>query len=192
MKETFAEKDLDENVILTKLNTRYEEWNKEDHDVMNWDAKPLSEIVDHIRHTHHAYLMEELPALGQFVTKVYSRHGASHPELKELYHVYNEFKLEMEEHTIKEENTVFPLIKEYEREPSEELLHQIRKADGELEEEHNTVGDKLKVMRTITSDFQPPADACGSCQITYARLAEMEENTFQHIHLENNVLFSRL
>lgn len=47
-------------------------------------------------------------------------------------------------------------------------------------------------MRIITGDFLPPADACGSYQITYACLAESEEDTFQRIHLENNILFSRL
>nr|WP_241558899.1 iron-sulfur cluster repair di-iron protein [Oceanobacillus halophilus] len=192
LKESFEEKGLDENFILSELNTSFEKWNKEDHDVVDWDAKPLAELVDHIRHNHHAYLMEELPALGQFVTKVYSRHGAAHPELRELYQIYNEFRVEMEEHTIKEENEVFPLIKQYEQEPSEELLIQIRSANGDLEDEHSSVGDMLKKMREITGEFIPPANACGSYQITYARLAELEEDTFQHIHLENNVLFARL
>ncbi|WP_156520807.1 iron-sulfur cluster repair di-iron protein [Oceanobacillus sp. Castelsardo] len=192
LEESFTEKNLDSELILDKLNTTYEEWSKEDHDLIDWDAKSLSELVDHITHKHHAYLMEELPALGQFVTKVYSRHGASHPELKELYRLYNEFKLEMEEHTIKENNEVFPLIKEYDVNPSEELLEKIRVANGGLEDEHNAVGDLLKEMRTITGDFLPPANACGSYQITYARLAELEEDTFQHIHLENNILFARL
>ncbi|MFD1851500.1 iron-sulfur cluster repair di-iron protein [Oceanobacillus bengalensis] len=192
LKETFVEKDLDEKLILSKLNTSFETWNKEDHEVVDWDSKPLSELVDHIRHHHHAYLMEELPALGQFVTKIFRKHGPNHPHLMDLYRIYSKFSMEMEEHTMKEENDVFPLIKEYEANPSKDLLEKIREANGELEDEHNEVGELLKLMRDITNDFQPPANTCGSYQITYARLAEMEENTFQHIHLENNVLFAKL
>jgi regulator of cell morphogenesis and NO signaling len=192
LQESITEKDLDATIILEELNVSYEEWNKEDHQVVDWDAKSLSELVDHIRISYHAPLMQELPALGQFVTKVYSRHGGGHPELKELYRLYNDFKVEMEEHTIKEENEVFPLIKEYEVNPSEDLLAKIRIANGGLAEEHNAVGDMLKEMRKITGDFMPPADACGSYRITYARLAELEEDTFQHIHLENNILFAKL
>lgn len=192
LKETFAEKDLNGDSVLSELNTTYEEWSKEDHDTVDWDSKSLSEVVDHIRHNYHDPLMKELSALGEFVTKVYSRHGTSHPELKDVYRLYNQFKLEMEEHTITEENEVFPLIKQYEKEPSEELLNQIRTANGDLEEEHNSVGDILKEIRKVTNDFLPPADACGSYQITYKRLEELEEDTFQHIHLENNVLFTRL
>lgn len=192
LKEQFSEKNIDEDQILSELNALFEEWNKEDHVVVDWDKKPLSEIVDHISHKHHAYLMEELPALGQFVTKIYRKHGPNHPRLKDLYRVYNEFKLEMEEHTIKEENEVFPLIKEYEQNPTEELLEKIRVANGGLEDEHDSVGELLKQMRDITEDFIPPANACGSYQLTYARLADLEEDTFQHIHLENNVLFAKL
>ncbi|MED4476011.1 MULTISPECIES: hemerythrin domain-containing protein [Bacillaceae] len=98
----------------------------------------------------------------------------------------------MKQHTIKENNEVFPLIKEYEANQSKELLEKIRVANGGLEDEHNAVGNLLKEMRIITGDFLPPADACGSYQITYACLAESEEDTFQRIHLENNILFSRL
>lgn len=192
LEQSFVEKDLDGDLILDKLNKKYEEWNQEDHHVVDWDTKSLSELVDYIQYKHHNYLMEELPALGQFVTKVYSRHGASHPELKKLYHLYNEFKIEMIEHTIKENNEVFPLIKEYEKNPSKELLEKIRIANGGLEDEHNSVGDLLKEMREVTGEFIPPANACGSYQLTYARLRDLEEDTFQHIHLENNILFVRL
>ncbi|UJL46697.1 iron-sulfur cluster repair di-iron protein [Virgibacillus sp. NKC19-16] len=192
LKETFSEKNLDEITVLSELNTAYESWQKEDHQVTDWDTIPLTELVDHIVYNHHAYLAEELPALGEFVTKVFRKHGGDQPHLQELHRLYNDFKVEMDEHTMKEERDVFPLIKEYEKNPSEELLQQIHVANGELEEEHDVTGDMLKRMRVITGGFQPHANACGSYQITYARLAELEENTFQHIHLENNVLFKRL
>ncbi|TXL65754.1 iron-sulfur cluster repair di-iron protein [Cerasibacillus terrae] len=192
LKESFKDQNLPEEEILTELNTAYKEWKKEDHDIIDWDAVPLSKLVDHITNTHHAYLEQELPALGEFVTKIFRVHGARHPHLKELHRLYNEFKVEMEEHTIKEDNEVFPLIKEYEKNPSDELLQKIRVANGDLEDEHDATGDLIKQMRSITNGFEIPVDACGSYRMTYARLAELEENTFQHIHLENNILFKRL
>lgn len=76
--------------------------------------------------------------------------------------------------------------------PSDELLQKIRVANGDLEDEHDATGDLIKQMRSITNGFEIPVDACGSYRMTYARLAELEENTFQHIHLENNILFKRL
>lgn len=190
--KVFSEQNLDESIVLSELNTAYKTWNKEDHEITDWDSVPLIELVDHIVQTHHAFLNEELPALGQFVTKIFRVHGAKQPHLKELNRLYNDFKVEMEEHMISEENEVFPLVKEYVKNPSEELKMQIHKANGGLEDEHEAAGDLLKRMRIITNDFELPAGACNSYRITYARLAEMESDTFQHVHLENNVLFKRI
>ncbi|MEC5426037.1 iron-sulfur cluster repair di-iron protein [Virgibacillus sp. C22-A2] len=190
--EVFTEKKLDPAVVLSELNTAYENWAMEDHELTDWDTVPLSELVDHVVHTHHTYLNEELPALGQFVTKIFRVHGTNHTHLKELHRLYNAFKVDMEEHMIKEEGVVFPLIKEYEQNPSEALKQHIHEVNAELEDEHEATGDLLKSMREITSDFEPPADACNSYRITYARLSEMESNTFQHVHLENNILFKRI
>lgn len=189
LKDSFMENNLNEQDILFELNAIFQDWQKEDHDIIDWDAYSPSELVDHITHVHHAYLMDELPALGEFVTKIYRVHGSTHPHLQELYRIYNEFKVEMEEHTIKEDQEVFPLIKEYELHPSEKLKNEVRIANGDLEHEHDVAGNLLKQIRTITNGFIPPENACGSYQITYERLAEMEDNTFQHVHLENNVLF---
>ncbi|GGJ97997.1 iron-sulfur cluster repair di-iron protein [Lentibacillus kapialis] len=190
--EIFKERNIDEEEVMGELNLSYQNWQKEDHEVIDWDAKAPGELIDHIVHTHHAYLCEELPALGKFVSKIFRVHGKNHPHLKELHKLYNAFKTEMEEHSVKEEEEVFPLIKEYEENPSDQLLEQIHLANGDLEDEHDTCGNILKRMREITEGFQPPIDACNSYRITYARLAELESDTFQHIHLENHVLFKKL
>lgn len=190
--QVFAEKDLDGKALMTDLNKAYETWSKEEHDMVDWDNEPLSKLIDHIVESHHAYLHEELVPLGQFVTKVFRRHGADSPHLKELHRLYHDFKIDMEEHLVNEEAEVFPLIKEYEKHPGEALKQQIIEANGGLEDDHQASGDLLKRMREITDDFTPPIGACNSYRITYARLEELEENTFQHIHLENNILFKRI
>lgn len=190
--EVFKERNIDEVAVIDKLNHSFQDWQKEDHEVVDWDTKPLSELIDHIVHSHHAYLYEELPALGKFVSKIFRVHGKNHPHLKELHRLYNDFKVDMEEHTVNEEENVFPLIKEYEQNPNEELLERVKIANGGLEDDHDASGDILKRIREITDGFEPPRDACNSYRITYARLAELESDTFQHIHLENHVLFKRL
>ncbi|SFD84044.1 regulator of cell morphogenesis and NO signaling [Lentibacillus persicus] len=190
--EVFKERNIDEVAVMDELNHSFQDWQKEDHEVVDLDTKPLSELIDHIVHSHHAYLYEELPALGKFVSKIFRVHGKNHPHLKELHRLYNDFKVDMEEHTVNEEENVFPLIKEYEHNPNEELLERIKTANGGLEDDHDASGNILKHIREITNGFQPPRDACNSYRITYARLAELESDTFQHIHLENHVLFKRL
>ncbi|GAB3793037.1 iron-sulfur cluster repair di-iron protein [Virgibacillus kimchii] len=190
--EVIAEKNLDETMIMTDLNSAYEAWSKEDHNTVDWDSVSLSNLIDYIVENHHAYLHEELAPLGQFVTKVFRRHGTDNPHLKELHRLFNDFKVDMEEHLVNEEDHVFPLIREYEENPSEELKERIIEANGGLEDDHQASGYLLKKMREITNDFTLPLGACNSYRITYARLEELESNTFQHIHLENNILFKRI
>ena len=61
-----------------------------------------------------------------------------------------------------------------------------------MQDEHTGAGNILKELRTITNDYDVPADGCNTYRITYAKLQEMESDLFQHIHLENNILFLRL
>lgn len=193
LEETFREGNYNADAILSELNTTYQEWYKEDNEAIDWDTVAPAKLIDHIVETHHQYLKNELNPIGEYVTKIFRVHGGEkNPHLKDLHRAYNELKMELEEHIISEENDVFPLIKEYENNPSEALKQQIIKANGGLEEEHEVAGNLLKEMRVLTNDFVPPADACGSYRIAYARLAELETDTFQHIHLENNVLFEQL
>lgn len=190
--DVFAEENHDPQVVLDELNTAYAAWSEEDPEKVDWDNMPYGELVDHIIYKHHAYLKEELPALGEFVTKIFRVHGGSHLHLKELHRLYNAFKTEMEEHMLLEETDVFPLIKEFGENPNTALLEHIIEANGGLEDDHQEAGDLLKQIRLITDDFTPPEDACNSYRITYSRLKEMESDTFQHVHLENNILFKNL
>ncbi|MBL7780056.1 MAG: hemerythrin domain-containing protein, partial [Saprospiraceae bacterium] len=40
-------------------------------------------------------------------------------------------------------------------------------------------------------DFTPPAEACTSYRVLFAKLEEFERDLHRHVHLENNILFPR-
>ena len=60
-----------------------------------------------------------------------------------------------------------------------------------LEGEHNAHREQLIKIRELTSDLQPPAHACATWRALYHGLHAFEAELMQHIHLENNLLFSR-
>ncbi|MDL4842163.1 iron-sulfur cluster repair di-iron protein [Aquibacillus rhizosphaerae] len=189
--EVFETKSLSGEEILHELNESYGQWLENGNVEINWDAISDAELIDYILEKHHHYLNEELPALGQFVTKIYRVHGQQHPHLKELHEVYHQLKTDLESHLIEEEKFLFPLIKNYQEKPDLELLESIKKLNQDMEQEHIAAGDFLQKIHQLTNGFEPPEGACNSYRITYARLAELESNTFQHIHLENNILFKK-
>jgi len=56
---------------------------------------------------------------------------------------------------------------------------------------HDRVGELLGNLRSASEEFTPPESACFSYRELYRRLAELEQRTHEHIHVENNVYFPR-
>lgn len=170
----------------------YEEANSRVDPDTDWRKLSSNRLIDHIVNIHHMYLQRELPLLGEFVTKILRVHGREHSELAKLHKLFQLMKAELEQHLIAEEETVFPLIKELENNPSLPLAEKTASAIAELEAEHSGVGDLLKEMRAVTDDYELPASACRTYTLTFQKLQELELDLFQHIHLENNILFQRV
>jgi regulator of cell morphogenesis and NO signaling len=186
------EQDLSEPEILDRINRLYEELKNVKTEDRNWVEAPFGELIDHIVNTHHAYLNAELPRISELTTKILRVHGENHPELSKVHKLFHTLKMELEAHLIKEETIQYPAIKEYEKNKTEQSLKKAVSVNKELESEHTAAGDILKELRKVTNDFTAPEDGCNTYKITYAKLEEMENDTFQHIHLENNILFPRL
>lgn len=137
-------------------------------------------------------MQKELPVLSEFVAKILRVHGAGHPELARVHQLFCELKMELEPHLIKEEEILFPLIKELEQNRSDAAREQVKRIIGELEREHSGAGGVLKELRSVTNDYMLPAEACRTYALSFHKLEELESDLFQHIHLENNILFPRV
>lgn len=146
---------------------------------------PLA-LAEHIVSSHHAYLDEELPALEALALKVRGVHGGRHPELGRLADLVVALHAELVPHLRHEERVVFPAF-----------ARVVLGGDGDdvgaevdaLVEEHERAGAVLHELRSVTSGYTVPDDACTSYRSLYERLEALEQDTFEHIHLENNVLF---
>lgn len=149
-------------------------------------------LINYIQNKYHKPLAEEFKNLMPYVTKVAKVHGERHPHLIELKELTLKLRDELLDHTKDEDDNVFPLVIEYTNNPTDDLKTKLTPHIAELETEHDGAGNILKRMREMTSDFTPPMDACGTFRVVYQRLAMLERDTFQHVHLENNVLFERI
>jgi regulator of cell morphogenesis and NO signaling len=189
--DVIKEKNLSLEEVITNLNTLYQETKLLNETVIDWKTASYSELIDYIVSKHHRFLIEELPQLSPYVTKVMRVHGEGHPHLVKIHKLFFELKTELEQHIRKEEAEDFKLILEFEQNPTSENYKKLSKIVEELESEHNYAGNILKELREITNDYTPPIEACGTYRLVYQRLEALEADLFQHIHLENNVLFSR-
>jgi regulator of cell morphogenesis and NO signaling len=163
----------------------------------NWQAEPLSELIAHIRSTHHVYTREEIGRLGPLFDKVCSVHGKNHPELDAMRDAFGGLAQELTTHMMKEEMVLFPYIERMEEAvvAKEPVLPppfgSVRNPVAMMMNEHDGAGSALRSMRAIGNGYAAPPDACISFQTLYQALAAFEADLHQHIHLENNVLFPR-
>jgi len=147
----------------------------------------LTELTEHLESTHHVYLKKALPRLVALMDKVHQAHSPRHPELTRLQTVVENLRADLEPHLLKEEQILFPLIRQLEAEGL-----QLEAAQGPIRvmrSEHDGARDLLKEMRTLTNVYVVPKDGCQSFQLLYEGLKELEEDTHLHIYKENNMLF---
>ncbi len=185
------EQGLNESEVLDKINDLYTKYQEEQKD-KNWGTATIAELVEQIVNKHHAYLWAELPKISELTTLILRVHGPSHPELARVHKLFHILKMDLESHLTKEETVQYPAIKDY---SNSGLASDLNIAIGvieELEEEHDGAGDILKELRQVTDDYKIPSDVCETFISTYNKLQELESDLFQHIHLENNILFPKL
>ncbi|HSM67544.1 MAG TPA: iron-sulfur cluster repair di-iron protein [Ilumatobacteraceae bacterium] len=156
-----------------------------------WAHLGLAELVDHLEATHHAYLDEALPRLSQLAAKVDDVHGERHPELAEVRRLVGALRADMEPHLRKEEQVLFPMIRQLAAATTPPTFHCGSLADpiSVMLREHDDVGDLLAALRSAAGDFAVPDDGCASYRSLFAGLAELEADTHLHVHKENNLLF---
>lgn len=160
---------------------------------VNWEQRPIPELVQYILDKHHTFTRTSLSTLGPLVDKVRRVHGERHPELVQMATLFAALRDDLEPHLLKEERVLFPaILEECAGQPHSGCFGSISNPVAMMLVEHDSVGEILRALRKTTGDYAPPADACTTYRATYAELEALEKDLHLHIHLENNVLFPRV
>jgi len=160
---------------------------------VNLATLSLIELADCIEQTHHGYLHSELPRLEKMTAKVAAVHGEKEPRLHQIKAVFLALSQELTTHLMKEEQILFPMIRQLESRETLCLFQSGILANPVrcMEFEHEEAGIALAQLRQLTDDFTPPNWACNTYRAMLDALANFEQDMHQHIHKENNVLFPR-
>lgn len=156
-----------------------------------WATFGPAELVDHLQATHHAYLHDELPRLTALADKVAQVHGGRHPELLDVQRLYGELRDDLEPHLAKEEQVLFPMIRELAAADTAPTFHcgTLRNPISVMLREHDRAGELLERLRAVTDGFVIPDGACANYTALYTGLEALEADTHLHVHKENNLLF---
>ena len=170
-----AEKGLDAGEVLKALNAL------ERTDELP-PAPSASDLVDHILKRYHEVHRQQLPELIRMARRVEAVHR-DHPQVPHgLADHLETMEQELLEHMAKEEQILFPLLKQG---GHPMVVHPI----GMMRHEHVSHGAQLERLAELTTQHQPPVRACNTWQALYAGTARLTEDLIEHIHTENNLLF---
>jgi regulator of cell morphogenesis and NO signaling len=160
---------------------------------VDWEKQSLTQIVDYILDTHHGYLKETLAEVNELMFKILKVHYRTDGQsLLVIHKLFGTLKTELEAHLVKEEENLFLLIKRYDETGERSLLKEIKQFIKDTEDEHDAAGDLFKALEKETNDFTAPKGACYSYNRTFELLDALEKDTFNHIHMENSVLFLKI
>jgi regulator of cell morphogenesis and NO signaling len=174
-----------DDVVNDLLNTT-SKTNTPNLNFKDWDAVFL---IDYITNVHHTYVKENLTIINEFSTKVASVHGHHAPETIEIDHLFTQLSNELITHLEKEETILFPAIK---AKAADTNFQYDKKVISILEDEHDAAGTIVKKIHELSNNFTPPEWACNTYKALYHKLDEFINDLYQHIHLENNILFPKV
>ena len=150
-----------------------------------------------IIHTHHAYVLDSIPLLQQYSSRVAEVHGPSDPSLVEVANLIVRLSADLRSHMQKEELVLFPYIKDLvnvkksTKSNTQPRFGTIKNPVAAMEHEHDEAGNIMKELAQITNQFTPIEYACNTYKALFLKLEEFQNDLFQHIHLENNILFPK-
>ncbi|MFH7587718.1 iron-sulfur cluster repair protein YtfE [Oceanimonas smirnovii] len=179
LSEALSERGLDAAEVIARLEALPARCDNSP----NWAEAGTGELIDHILARYHEVHRQQLPELIELARRVEAVHG-EHPLCPHgLADHLAEMRQELESHMQKEEQILFPMLRRG-------LFMQATGPISVMRLEHDDHGQALARLLELTEHLSLPADACASWQALYGGIEELQNDLMQHIHLENNLLFS--
>lgn len=193
IKEACEEKNMQPESVLDEIEKLQNKSSDGNTDYQSW---PLDLLADYIQKKHHRYVDEQIPILNAYLEKLCRVHGNRHPELLEITELFKECGGQFTVHMKKEELILFPFIRKMVTAGAGQTTLQpnFKSVENPIEmmkHDHTIEGERFRKIANLSNQYNPPADGCGTYQVTFALLKEFEEDMHLHIHLENNILFPK-
>jgi len=111
--------------------------------------------------------------------------------MRECRQVFAELRAELEPHMLKEEQMLFPMIRQIEASDTAPSIHcgKLQNPITVMEQEHENAGNAPARLNKLTNGFTAPDDACNTFRAWLDGLSELEADLNEHSHEENDILF---
>ena len=145
-------------------------------------------LVDLLLNRYHKKLRYDILTITPLFERVVKVHGNNHGELIDAKKTFDKVVTHLEFHITKEEQMLFPAVIQFSD------LNQFKALTGPIycmRADHEQDDQDLKQLKLILNNFTPPAGACQTYQKVLVLLRELVEDTYEHMKIENEILFPR-
>lgn len=186
LEQTCKDKRLDISDIQQQLHALETTSPDPNYNFKEWE---LGYLCDYIVNTHHKTVLKLLPQLMVYVKKIATVHGHNHPELADIARLFFKINEELLQHLKKEEDILFPAIKDVLKTNSSESKKIVVSEITRMKGEHEFAGGAMDEINQLSANYNVPVDGCNTYQVTYKLLEQFEDDLHIHVHLENNILY---
>lgn len=158
----------------------------------------IPDMVQLLRREHHDFLSKRLPRLSFILNELAGRKGTLEPDLLLLQAVFEDFRADISDHVLQEQDSLYPyaealhafLAEELPETEMRRLLEQPSPVDHALRDDEDL--RFFDQARYLTNHYTPSADAGIMQRSLYKELAQFEKDLLRHEALEFEVLLKRV
>lgn len=164
-----------------------------------WSTGSLHGLIEHIVRRHHVYLRGELPWMQRAIARAAEISGRDDASmLVPLARTFRFFMRELELHLRKEEEVLFPLIRQIQTaidfgaKPPRFSFGSIANPIGIMEQDHEGEKHQIQRMLDLTGNYSGPPETTHIYGPLFNRLQALDADMRLHVYLEDEILFPRV
>lgn len=186
-----AEYQVNTEFFLEIVNTYYD---SSYFPLKNLQRFKPSLLIDYLQKTHHYYLGIKIPEIEHFINILTSNNKIEPEHSKLLSDFFQSYKTELTAHINREEQRVYPYVKQLEQLLTQTLDYEIIAKEienysiQEYEQEHDDVEAKLYDLKNIIIKYLPPPKDSSLFNKILHDLFELEHDLNNHGRFENLIL----
>jgi len=170
----------------------------QDIDYSVFEKYSVPVLVDYLLRSHTYYLEKILPEIGQSISILLSNYNEKSALLEILYCFYFNYKTDLQEHFIEEEELLFPYANQlykavcFKTEINFFTNFLQDYSINDFVENHTDTEGELINIRNILSEYDPPSTNRTSFRILIEKLNNFEHDLEIHAFIEDKVLVPKL
>lgn len=166
---------------------------------VDWNTAPIPDLLDHLVSTHHDFLRSQLPLLIELAASLERLQAARRTSgLEGLRQILEAYQADVQSHLETEELLLFPAIRLKVRDHEAGIEDRSISTGGlaqtiaRMDYEHEATGAVLQLFRKMTNGFTVPDSACATHRALIQGLRRLDDDSIEHLRLENDFLFPRV